>query len=315
MNLIMGDTDRHDIKKLASDLASLRATRPSLVNQLADARGSVIALTEQAERYFTEGDDVAATKAIAKINAAETRIKILESATSRLDAEIADATKSHDAAVRMALAEGVAKDKAAALEELRRKIAVASTALTDLSKACEPLHDDSFLVRQVSELIAMLPTDLQGALDHAASEVNFLIDGLRNGSISPMPVEHAPAPAEVVAKQVVETRRMLVLADVKWRHGNEVKAAAKQSTADMPTATADKAERLGYACAVGSPAWKKNNIGRGIVSLHPSVTGIVDLDDENLQQMKVAFGFDQHKVDAHMQERINGKLTQNFAGF
>ncbi|KWV59658.1 hypothetical protein AS156_30910 [Bradyrhizobium macuxiense] len=288
-----------------------------MASAIGNDRAELLALGKQSERLFADGDEAGEAKINAKIGTIETRLKRREGVLKIVDAEIADATKSHDAAVRMQIAEGVAKDKETALEELRRKIAVASTALADLHRAAEPLVSDSHLIRQVHELVGMLPHDLELALNHAEEEVAFMISGLRSGSISPsMPVEHAHAPVEVVAKPAIETRRMLVLADVKWRHDdNEVKAAAKQSTADMPTATADKAERLGYACAVGSPAWKKNNIGRGIVSLHPSVTGIVDLDDENLQQMKVAFGFDQHKVDAHMQERINGKLTQNFAGF
>ncbi|WP_136626667.1 hypothetical protein [Bradyrhizobium macuxiense] len=311
-----GDSSVRTIKQLADQLDAMKARRAAMASSITDDRGALIALDEQSQRLFAGGDEAGEATSLKKSAALKDRIKSRETALSLIDAEIVKATAEHAEADRMQLADQTATDKGAALKKLASATAATSKALADLRKACEPLVSDSFLVRQVSDLVTMLPTDLQGALDHAEAEVNSLIDGLRNGSIAPpMQVEHAPAPVEVVAKPAIETRRMLVLADVKWRHGTEVKAAAKQSTADMPTATADKAERLGYACAVGSPGWKKHNVGRGIVSLHPTVTGIVDLDDENLQQMKVAFGFDQHRQDAQMVERVNGVITQTFAGF
>ncbi|WP_429037996.1 hypothetical protein [Bradyrhizobium elkanii] len=304
MSFLTGSSDAGDVKKLADNIAALKSKHASVTSQLADARGSLLTITETGQRHCADGDAAASTKDIAEITRAETRIRLLESTLTRLDAEVRDAIRAHDHAVRQRLADKIAKDKASALKELSRKISVAASALADLHHAAEPLVGDSFLVKQVAELVAMLPADLERARVHAEEEVRFMIEGLRNGTISP-PIPHTEQSdiATIEVDPEIETRRVLVLADCKWQHGDDVRTAGKHGQADLPISTANRAVALGYAVEVNSQRFRALSAGY-IMPPRPNTKGLIDLDDENLQPPKPVFGADQFAVASGMREVI-----------
>ncbi|PDT75089.1 hypothetical protein [Bradyrhizobium sp. C9] len=281
------------LKSLIKDIANIEDRLGTLRGELNDVRGAAVAASEAAERLVFERKPTAEIEAAhALLAQSEASAKTLTSVIRRYEQALAQKRAEHDSIVRAELAAKLANEHEAALHDYQAAALAAVDAISALIAPAEKIGGLSFAAAEIAGFAQSICRDLALSVDHTAAELAYLIDGLRNGSIAPsMPVEHEPVAAIEVAP-VIPTRRVVALADCKWQHGGELRAAAKDSQVDLPVATADRAVAAGRAAEVGSPAWLKHNAGR-LIQVDPRTTGLIDLDADDLRRPTPAFGNDQ----------------------
>jgi hypothetical protein len=258
-------------------LDAARVSRDKLTQRLTDAEANVQTKRSAAQALARSGaDDSALDKAETALRATQDRVTTLTAALAETTAELAvleaEQIAANDKVQRTATASKI-EDDAGRLIEAAKMFDQGARALAEIATDIAAYVPDA---AGLAVFAASARLEVPPALDLLHSVMKSFAQATLNGSAP----ASLPQPAPVAAPLLLAppTTRIFAVKPVTWTdHDGTRRCEHAWLDLDMPPQIANKAIRIGAACAMNDPR-RKNKLGFAKTSAKPKPSHCVNLD-------------------------------------